>query len=122
MFVDERMVAMKKKAIWLDAFHNSNRDIPGWCNEWQPKSGPRGNITLTEISASEGTRWANGTNLEPDDKRRNHISPKNNKALAAMLIDIIEKDQLETGILDMRPWFNISEHPANQLEDQFIYP
>ena len=112
MFVDERMIAMKKKAIWLNSFVDSNRRIDGWCNQWKPKSGPIGNVTLADVSASEGEK------VTAQDKRRNHFSPKTNKRLAAMLIDRIEKNELESGILDMKPWFN----RTSGLESQFIYP
>ena len=51
MFIDEKMVSLKKKAIWFPSSTIANRDIPGWCDQWQPKSGPKGNIPLREISA-----------------------------------------------------------------------
>ena len=53
MFIDEKMVSMKKKVMWFPSSTIANRDIPGWCDQWRPKSGPIGNIPLRFLSASE---------------------------------------------------------------------
>jgi len=112
MFVDEKLISMKKKAIWLPASTIADRDIPGWCGRWEPKSGPKGNIPFREISAAEGK------SLTADDDRRNHLSPEGNKAFAEMLIDTIERDpELKPGMLDMKPWYpDVDESKWQQID------
>jgi hypothetical protein len=114
MFVDERFVSMNKKAIWLPTATVSNRPIPGWCDKWQPKSGPMGNIPLCEIFAI-----LENSPLIAEDTRRNHFSREANIMLAEMIIDTIERDpELKPGILDMKPYFpDVDELKWRQIED-----
>ena len=100
MFVDERMTALGKKAIWFNGFNNSNKGIEGWCNKWQPESGPMGDIPLYHLSLSEVD-----AKVMTNDMRRNHLSPKLNMQLAEMIIHKIKTDQLRPGRLHMEPWF-----------------
>jgi hypothetical protein len=102
MQIDELMLQKKKKCIWFPCFDYS---MQGYI----PKSGPTADTDLKRISKLE-LKWLSlqeQIDIETEDPRPNHFDVRNNRNMAELIINIINKDDFTPKMIKMEEYFEV---------------
>jgi hypothetical protein len=102
MQIDELMIQKQKKCIWFPCFDYS---MQGYI----PKSGPIADTDLRRISKLE-LKWLSlqeQIDIETEDPRPNHFNEENNRNMARLIIDIINKDDFTPKEIKMKDYFKV---------------
>lgn len=96
--IDKLMLQKKKKCIWFPCFEKSMQ-------KYVPKSGPIADTVLQKISDAELKKIHPRVRREASDHRPNHFNLENNKNMANLIINIIERDAFDAYEIEMEQYF-----------------